>query len=174
MRKNKKTPLKRKDKKQEIKRSKNIIFLVFCFLIALSVSLVLILFENINQKEEDSISREAFSKQRVVAGDYAESSGFALTNYRQYLIISVEVLDSIIWRVINGEKVEIWEAEAVYGALLSMQVPSIYQSLHISLLSIARGLQEKDDLGLVIKNYDFIAKKYPWLVSSINVEIHKQ
>ncbi len=143
--------------------------LVFGFVMVFSVSLVLILFENVKQ-QEFADERERLGvvpvSERLVAGEQVAPSfgNGGIANYREYVLASVRLLDAVIERRAAGEAVPSWEAENVHGALFAIEVPSMYRSLHLQLVRLADGLRnEAVDIDAALEQRRILSEQYPWL-----------
>lgn len=139
--------------------------LVFAFAMVFSISLVLILFENVKKDELAARRGNVVPiSERVVAG---AAAGPGIASYREYAVTSAQMLDSLVERLGAEESILSWEADSAYGALLDMEVPSLYQALHFQMIQLADNLRKEPvDSALVLEQHRALFEQYPWLISS--------
>ena len=138
-------------------------YLEISFLFLFAVSFGVIVAERARLSQEPKRAPASPPLARYVAGDAIEP-GPGIQDYRGIVIASLMQIQEVIRALASGETA-IPDASQAYESLLRAQVPPMYRSLHIALVSLAKEAAEgsQADLGFLQEKRTQLYSQYPWL-----------
>lgn len=140
---------------------KRLLGTVFVFLFC--VSLVLIVFERVNNLE--SARKTAYLGVEQVQGVAIQQSD--IDQYRQLLQKAANILFLNIESQYAGGAPDVSALDSVYQSLLAMRVPPLYRDAHFSLVLLAQSALSGKNAVADFKRAQTLRETYSWLSSEI-------